>query len=80
MKKRFRSTTDSRYGFVVAENLVNREFDAVKPNQVWLRTSVTWRRPKVVSVCSHRLVLTESHWMGDGHVQEGSIDGRANAC
>ena len=35
-KRRYRSTTtDSGDGFVVAENLVNREFDVATPNQVW---------------------------------------------
>jgi len=35
VKKRYRSTTDSGHGFVVAENLVNRGFDVATPNEVW---------------------------------------------
>ena len=35
VKRRYRSTTDSGHGLVVAENLVNREFDVATPNQVW---------------------------------------------
>ena len=35
LRKRFRSTTDSKHGFPVAANLLNREFAVAKPNQVW---------------------------------------------
>ena len=34
-KKRYRSTTDSKHGYEVADNLVNREFNVAAPNQVW---------------------------------------------
>ena len=34
-RKRYRSTTDSTHGFLVAENLLNRGFDVLKPNGVW---------------------------------------------
>ena len=35
-KRRFVSTTDSRHGLPVAENPLNREFTAEKPNQKWV--------------------------------------------
>lgn len=35
-RKRFRSTTDSRHGLPVAENLLNRDFEVVKANRVWV--------------------------------------------
>lgn len=34
--KKFRVTTDSRHDYPVAPNLVNREFIAPRPNQIWL--------------------------------------------
>jgi len=35
-KRKSMRTTDSNHGFAVAENLLNREFHADAPNQVWL--------------------------------------------
>jgi putative transposase len=35
-KRKFRATTDSRHALAVAENLLNQQFEATKPNEVWL--------------------------------------------
>jgi transposase InsO family protein len=35
-RRRFKVTTDSRHGLPVAPNLLNREFSAEAPNQVWV--------------------------------------------
>ena len=35
LKKRYRSTTDSKHGHTVADNLVQREFDVAAPNRIW---------------------------------------------
>lgn len=35
-KRRFRITTNSRHNLSVAENLLNRQFEAEEPNKVWL--------------------------------------------
>jgi len=35
LKKRYRSTTDSKHGHAVAENLVQREFDVAAANRIW---------------------------------------------
>lgn len=35
-KRKFKVTTDSRHGFPVADNLLNRDFTADRPNQVWV--------------------------------------------
>ena len=34
-KRKFRSTTDSKHGLPVAENIVDRQFDPPAPNQTW---------------------------------------------
>jgi transposase InsO family protein len=34
--RKFRATTDSRHGLPVAENLLNQQFEATRPNEVWL--------------------------------------------
>lgn len=34
-KRKFRPTTNSRHSFPIAENLLERRFDAAGPNQVW---------------------------------------------
>ena len=40
--KKFRvSTTDSNHDFPIAANVVNRDFTAAKPNEVWL-TDMTY--------------------------------------
>ena len=36
LKKRLRSTTDSSHSLSVAENLLNREFEVVEANKVWV--------------------------------------------
>ena len=35
-KRKFKATTDSRHALPVAENLLNQEFEATAPNEVWL--------------------------------------------
>ncbi len=34
--KKFKVTTDSRHDYPVSPNVVNREFNATRPNQIWL--------------------------------------------
>ena len=35
-KRKFRATTDSKHAFPVAENLLNQQFEATTPNEIWL--------------------------------------------
>jgi transposase InsO family protein len=35
-KRKFRATTDSKHAFPVAENLLNQEFEATGPNEIWV--------------------------------------------
>jgi transposase InsO family protein len=35
-KRKFKATTDSKHALPVAENLLNQEFEATRPNEVWL--------------------------------------------
>jgi len=35
-KRKFKATTDSKHALPVAENLLNQEFEATAPNEVWL--------------------------------------------
>jgi putative transposase len=35
-RRKFRATTDSKHTFPVAENLLNQEFKATVPNEIWL--------------------------------------------
>jgi putative transposase len=35
-KRKFKATTDSKHAFPVAENLLNQQFEATRPNEVWL--------------------------------------------
>ena len=35
-KRKFKATTDSQHAFPVAENLVQQQFEATRPNEVWL--------------------------------------------
>ena len=35
-RRKFKATTDSRHALPVAENLLNQQFEATKPNEVWL--------------------------------------------
>lgn len=46
MRRRFRRTTDSRYGLPIAPNLLERRFTATAPNQAWVATSRTSGRRK----------------------------------
>lgn len=36
VRRRYRSTTDSKHGQPIADNLLNREFEATAPNQRWV--------------------------------------------
>jgi len=40
-KKKFKATTDSKHTLPVAENLLNQQFEATAPNQIWL-TDITY--------------------------------------
>ena len=40
-KRKFKATTDSRHTLPVAENLLNQQFKAAAPNQIWL-TDITY--------------------------------------
>jgi putative transposase len=40
-KKKFKATTDSKHTLPVAENLLNQQFKAVAPNQIWV-TDITY--------------------------------------
>ncbi|MBX2808683.1 MAG: IS3 family transposase, partial [Cellvibrionaceae bacterium] len=33
--KRFRVTTDSQHAYKIADNVLNRQFNPVVPNQIW---------------------------------------------
>lgn len=35
-KKKYKATTNSKHNYPVAENLVNQNFTASRPNQVWV--------------------------------------------
>jgi len=35
-RRKFRATTDSKHAFPVAENLLNQQFEATGPNEIWL--------------------------------------------
>ena len=35
-KRKFKGTTDSRHTLPVAENLLNQQFEATRPKEVWL--------------------------------------------
>jgi len=35
-KRKFKATTDSKHALPVAENLLNQQFEATRPNEVWL--------------------------------------------
>jgi HTH-like domain len=43
-KRRYKVTTDSKHGLPVAENLLDRNFTPVAPNQVWT-SDITYRTP-----------------------------------
>jgi len=40
-KRKFKVTTDSRHDYPIAPNLLNRDFTAARPNQVWV-TDITY--------------------------------------
>ncbi len=67
-KKRFvPRTTDSDHNHPIAENLLNRCFDAARPNMKWVSdiTYIPLCRPVAVSVCDYRPVLTKSRRLVD---------------
>ena len=35
-RRKFKATTDSKHALPVAENLLNQQFEATRPNEVWL--------------------------------------------
>jgi transposase InsO family protein len=35
-KRKFKATTDSKHSLPVAENLLNQQFEATRPNEIWL--------------------------------------------
>jgi transposase InsO family protein len=59
-KKKFKATTDSKHTLPVAENLVNQQFKAAAPNQIWV-TDITyipteegWRYPPMLLLSDMR--------------------------
>jgi putative transposase len=65
-KKKFKATTDSKHTLPVAENLVNQQFKAAAPNQIWV-TDITF-------------IPTEEGWLylaGHKDVFTGQIVGYA---
>jgi putative transposase len=65
-KKKFKATTDSKHTLPVAENLLNQQFKATAPNQIWL-TDITF-------------IPTEEGWLylaGHKDVFTGEIVGYA---
>jgi putative transposase len=65
-KKKFKATTDSKHTLPVAENLLNQQFKATAPNQIWL-TDITF-------------IPTEEGWLylaGHKDVFTGKIVGYA---
>lgn len=62
-KRKFVSTTNSKHGYGVAENLLNRQFDVAQPNQAWvsdmtyIHTRQGWLYLAVVmDLCSRKIV------------------------
>ncbi len=62
-KRKFVSTTDSKHNLPVAANILNRQFNPAKPNQVWtsdityIRTRTGWLYLAVVmDLCSRKIV------------------------
>ena len=65
-KKKFKATTDSKHTLPVAENLLNQQFKAAAPNQIWV-TDITY-------------IATEEGWLylaGHKDVFTGEIVGYA---
>lgn len=71
------STTDSKHSYPVAPNLLNRQFEAARPNEKWL-TDITYIPTKegwlylatVLDVCSRRVV----GWAMDRHMGEELVE------
>jgi putative transposase len=62
-KKKFRVTTDSKHDLPIAENLVNRQFDGRKPDEVWvsdityIHTNQGWLFLSVfIDLCTRKIV------------------------
>jgi transposase InsO family protein len=61
--KKFKPTTDSKHSYAVSENLLNRNFSAAKPGQVWvsdityIRTLTGWLYLTVVLDLADRKVI-----------------------
>ena len=76
--KRFRRTTDSKHGFEVADNVLNREFEVDAPDKVWA-TDITYIRTwqgwmylaVVVDLFSRRVV----GWSMATHMRTGLVLG-----
>jgi transposase InsO family protein len=70
-------TTDSNHIYPVAPNLLNRQFEAARPNEKWL-TDITYIETRegwlylatVLDVCSRRVV----GWAMDRHMDEGLVE------
>ena len=60
-------TTDSRHEYPVAENVLQREFTAEKPNQKWVVdiTYITHPGRLAVPVRRAGLVFAQSGWLGN---------------
>lgn len=62
-KRRFKVTTDSKHNLPVAENILNRKFNASSPNMIWasdityINTDEGWLYlAAVMDLCSKRIV------------------------
>lgn len=71
------STTDSNHSYPVAPNLLNRQFEAERPNEKWL-TDITYIPTRegwlylatVLDICSRRVV----GWAMDKQMDEGLVE------
>jgi len=77
-KKNVSRTTDSKHGKPVADNVLNREFAAEKPNKKWasdityIQTDEGWLcLATVIDLCSRKIVgwATADHMRADLMVQ-----------
>lgn len=65
-KRRWRRTTDSRHKLPVAENILDRNFMAAAPNQVWAGASPTFgRRRAGRTPLTSTTFLAKGRWVGD---------------
>jgi putative transposase len=77
-KRKFRPTTNSRHSFPIAENLLERRFEAAGPNQVWMAdityipTDEGWLYLAAVMDLHSRKIIGWS--MGDRVTKELAID------